>query len=44
MRYDTWSDDWTLLALGVVATGEETIWYCISIYEADDEATLPLAA
>ena len=43
MRYDTWSDDWTLFALGVVTSGDETIWYCISIYEPG-EATMPLAA
>jgi hypothetical protein len=38
-----WSDDWTVLAVGSVISGDEVIWYCISIYETDD-ATMPLAA
>ena len=34
---------WTIVAEGVVHTEDETIWYCISIYEVG-EATLPVAA
>ncbi len=35
--------DWTIVAAGIVFTGDEVIWYCISIYEVG-EATLPVAA
>ena len=40
-----WSDDWTVLAVGSVISESGTlIWYCISVFEFDDDATLPLAA
>jgi hypothetical protein len=35
-----WSADWKIVAAGVVFTGEEVIWYCISCYE-DEHATQP---
>lgn len=35
-----WNDDWTIVAAGVVVTGSEVIWYCISYYEVGEE-TLP---
>jgi len=38
-----WDNGWEIVAAGVVFTGEEVIWYCISIYEVGEE-TLPLAA
>ncbi len=31
-----WSDGWKIMAAGVVVTGEEVIWYCISYFDADD--------
>ena len=34
---------WTIVATGVVFTGEQVIWYCITCYSTGDE-TLPLAA
>jgi hypothetical protein len=45
-----WSDDWKIIAAGVVFTGEEIIFYCISCYEHEDVTTpnapveLPTAA
>ena len=43
MRFDMWSDDWTVLAVGSVIGSGGVIWYCISIYVDGDE-TMPLAA
>jgi hypothetical protein len=37
-----WSDDWTIVASGVILTAEDVIWYCISCYQEPVE--LPIAA
>jgi hypothetical protein len=38
-----WNEGLTIVAAGVVFTGEEVIWYCIACYSTGEE-TLPLAA